>query len=253
MRVCVNWPLSDSSPLVTSTLDDYASSMRRVLVTGGASGIGAGTAAHLSSLGWAVTRADMSADNDIVQLDVTKESDWQAVFAACGPFTALVNCAGVRTRSPLVELSLEEWERVIRINLTGSFLAIKFFAQSCLANNSTGVVINIASVNAFGAVAGQPHYVASKAGVAMLTKAAALELAEHGIRVNAIAPGPINTPMLAERLNEPGGREWLEDKVPMGRLGEPADCARGIAFLLSDESSYITGVTLPIDGGWLTR
>jgi NAD(P)-dependent dehydrogenase (short-subunit alcohol dehydrogenase family) len=136
----------------------------------------------------------MSADNDIVQLDVTKESDWQAVFAAHGPFTALVNCAGVRTRSPLVDLSLEEWERVIRINLTGSFLAIKYFA-----------------------------------------------------------PGPINTPMLAERLNEPGGREWLEDKVPMGRLGEPADCARGIAFLLSDESSYITGVTLPIDGGWLTR
>ena len=84
-------------------------------------------------------------------------------------------------------------------------------------------------------------------------RAAALELAEHGIRVNAIAPGPINTPMLAERLNEPGGREWLEDKVPMGRLGEPEDCARGIAFLLSDESSYITGVTLPIDGGWLTR
>jgi hypothetical protein len=103
------------------------------------------------------------------------------------------------------------------------------------------------------AVPGQPHYVASKAGVAMLTKAAALELATQRIRVNAIAPGPIVTPMLAERLNEPGGREWLEEKVPMGRLGEVEDCARGIAFLLSDEASYITGVTLPIDGGWLTR
>jgi len=227
--------------------------VRHVLVTGGASGIGAGTADHLSNLGWAVTRADITADNDIVQLDVTKESDWHDVFANHGPFTALVNCAGVRTRSALVDLSLEEWERVIRINLTGSFLAIKHFARSCQVNNNTGVVVNIASVNAFGAVPGQPHYVASKAGVAMLTKAAALELAAHGIRVNAIAPGPINTPMLAERLNEPGGREWLEDKVPMGRLGEPADCARGIAFLLSDESSYITGVTLPIDGGWLTR
>lgn len=227
--------------------------MPRVLVTGGGSGIGAGTASLLADKGWSVVRADLRASKDVVALDVANESDWERVLSDHGPFDALVNCAGVRTRHAITELALDEWDRVVRINLTGSFLAVKHFARHCLADGRAGSVVNIASVNSFGAVPGQPHYVASKAGVAMLTKAAALELATKKIRVNAIAPGPIVTPMLAERLNEPGGREWLEEKVPMGRLGEVEDCARGIAFLLSDEASYITGVTLPIDGGWLTR
>jgi len=227
--------------------------MRHVLLTGAASGIGAGSANHLEICGWQVTRADLTASGGIVQLDVAREADWQRVLQEHGPFDAIVNCAGVRTRVSITDLSLEEWERVVRINLTGSFLAIKHFARECRQRRARGSIVNIASVNSFGAVPGQPHYVASKAGVAMLTKAAALELAADGIRVNAIAPGPIITPMLAERLLEPGGREWLEKQVPMGRLGEPIDCARGIAFLLSDDASYITGVTLPIDGGWLTR
>jgi NAD(P)-dependent dehydrogenase (short-subunit alcohol dehydrogenase family) len=227
--------------------------MRHVLITGAASGIGFGTAEHLELGGWRVTRTDLAASSGITSLDVTREADWQRILVERGPFDAVVNCAGVRTRSAITELSLDEWNRVLHINLTGSFLAIKHFARECRKRAAAGSLVNIASVNSFSAVPSQPHYVASKAAVAMLTKAAALELAPERIRVNAIAPGPIVTPMLAERLIEPGGREWLEEKVPIGRLGEPLDCARGIAFLLSEESSYITGVTLPIDGGWLTR
>lgn len=227
--------------------------MARVLVTGAASGIGAGVAQHLAAEGWQVVRSDHAPAAGVLPHDVTNEHDWSTVFAEHGPFAALVNSAGVRTRHALVDLPLAEWERVVRINLTGTFLGIREFARSCIAHTTPGAVVVLASVNAFSAVAKQPHYVASKAGVAMLVKAAALELAEHKIRINAIAPGPIDTPMLAERLATTEGRQWLEAKVPMGRIGTVHDCSSAVAFLLSDHASYITGATLPIDGGWLTQ
>lgn len=225
----------------------------RVLVTGGASGIGAAVATALESEGHEAVRADLRASGEVQQLDVGDPGRWSAIIDANGTLNGLVNCAGVRIRRALVDLDVDEWNTVMRVNLTGTFLGVQALARSWIAKGTPGAVVNIGSTTSFSAVAGQPHYCASKAGVAMFTKAAALELAEHNIRVNAVAPGPIVTPMLQTRLDEPGQREWLTSQVPLGRLGQPVDVVAAILFLLSDAASFITGVTLPVDGGWLTR
>jgi NAD(P)-dependent dehydrogenase (short-subunit alcohol dehydrogenase family) len=227
--------------------------MRRVLVTGAASGIGAAAAAELERHGHDVVGADLRGRTGVVELDVGDADGWAAVAKGHGSFDGLVNCAGVRLRTALVDLELDEWDHVLRVNLTGTFLGIQALARSWIAAGKAGAVVNVGSTTSFSAVAGQPHYCASKAGVAMLTKAAALELAQYGIRVNAVAPGPIVTPMLQTRLDEPGQEEWLTAQVPLGRLGHTSDVAAAMLFLLSDEASFITGVTLPVDGGWLTR
>lgn len=227
--------------------------MRRILVTGGTSGIGAAVAATLELEGHSVVRADLRGSENVQQLDVGDPGEWSAIVAANEPLDSLVNCAGVRIRTALVDLDLEEWNSVMRVNLTGTFLGVQALARSWIAANSPGAIVNIGSTTSFSAVPGQPHYCASKAGVAMFTKAAALELAEYKIRVNAVAPGPIVTPMLQARLDEPGQQEWLTSQVPLGRLGQTGDVSAAISFLLSDAASFITGVTLPVDGGWLTR
>ena len=229
------------------------STKRRLLVTGAASGIGAAVADRLEGEGHTVVRADLRATDQVQPLDVTRPDQWAAIVDQNGPFHGLVNCAGVRIRTALVDLELAEWDQVIRVNLTGTFLGVQALARRWISDGTEGAVVNIGSTTSFSAVPGQPHYCASKAGVAMLTKAAALELAEHGIRVNAIAPGPIVTPMLQTRLDEPGQEQWLTSQVPLGRLGQTRDVASAISFLLSDAASFITGVTLPVDGGWLTR
>ncbi|MGW1092967.1 SDR family NAD(P)-dependent oxidoreductase [Streptomyces sp. NPDC002596] len=225
--------------------------MPRVLVTGAASGIGAGTAGLLARNGWEVVKADIAGGDDIVKLDVSDPESWIDVVRHAGPLDALVNCAGIRTRVGLLDLTLEIWEQTLRVNLSGCFLGIQTFARSLIDAKRQGAIVNVASVNAFHPIKGQPHYLASKAAVAMLTKGAALELAEHRIRVNAIAPGAIETPMLADRLAQPGQRDWLLGKIPWDRLGQPEDIAAGIAYLLSDAADYVTGVVLPIDGGQL--
>ncbi|WP_028266087.1 SDR family NAD(P)-dependent oxidoreductase [Arthrobacter sp. MA-N2] len=225
--------------------------MARVLVTGGASGIGAGTADLLSSEGWDVVRADVAPRDGVIELDISSHDTWLRVMDEIGPLDALVNCAGIRKRAELLDLTPEGWDETVRVNLTGTFFGIQTFAKSLIADNRQGAVVNIASVNAVAPVKGQPHYVASKGGVAMLTKAAALELAQHRIRVNAIAPGSIDTPMQQARLDEPGRRESQLAHIPLGRLGRPADIAHGVSYLLSPRADYITGVILPIDGGYL--
>ncbi|MBI5090042.1 MAG: SDR family oxidoreductase [Actinobacteria bacterium] len=225
----------------------------RVLVTGAASGIGAAIAASLSSAGHEVIGVDRTAGDGILAADVGDAARWDEVVDGAGPVDALVNCAGVRLRTPLTELGLDEWNDVLRINLTGSFLGIQAVSRRWIAAGTAGSVLNIASTTSFGAVSGQVHYCVSKAGVAMLTKAAALELAPHGIRVNAIAPGPIVTPMLQTRLDEPGQAEWLTGQVPLGRLGSTDDVAGAARYLLGADAGFVTGVVLPVDGGWLTR
>lgn len=225
--------------------------MRKVLVTGGASGIGAATCGVLTERGWDAIPADVVAGKGIIPLDVTDESAWDRALRDVGDIHGLVNCAGVRSRFSINEMSLEEWERVLRINLTGPFLGLRAAFRHWSKHDAGGAIVNVASINALVAVPGQAHYVASKAGLAMLTKAAALEGAGAGIRVNAVAPGPVITPMIRERLAEPGQQEWLEARVPLGRLAEPREIAETIAFLLSDCASYITGAVIPVDGGWL--
>lgn len=222
--------------------------MGRVLVTGAASGIGAACSALLQVQGWEVVRADVQAAAEVQPLDVTDEAAWDHLLDAVWPLDALVLSAGIRTRSMIVDTPLDVWRRHLEVNLTGTWLGIRGFLQRGPAAGSA--IVTISSVNATLAVPGQAHYVASKGGVAALTRAAALEGAPVGIRVNAVAPGPVDTPMAAERLADPAQVAWLTSRVPLGRVGEATEVAAVVAFLLSPQASYISGETIHIDGGW---
>ena len=223
-----------------------------VIVTGGASGIGAATCDVLRAAGYDVVAADRRSGDGVADLDVTDEQDWSALFDATGAVIGLVNCAGIRTRNMIVDTSLDEFERHLKVNVTGTWLGIRELFRRHRAGTRAAIV-NIASVNAIIAVPGQAHYVASKGGIAALTKAAAIEGAPLGVRVNAIAPGPIRTPMTQERLIDPAQVEWLQGRVPLGRVGEAAEMGQVVEFLLSDAASYVTGTTIYADGGWVAN
>ena len=224
----------------------------RVIVTGGASGIGAATCELLSTKGFEPVAADLSSRSDVTALDVTDERSWADLFEHVGPVRGLVNCAGIRTRSSIVDTELDEFERHLRVNVSGTWLGIRELFRRH-EEGATASVVNIASVNTVIAVPGQAHYVASKGAVTSLTKAAAIEGAPLGVRVNAIAPGPIRTPMTEERLVDPEQVMWLEGRVPLGRVGEPPEMAGVIEFLLSDAASYVTGTVIYADGGWVAN
>ena len=153
-------------------------------------------------------------------------ASWDRVLDDAGPLAGLVNCAGIRTRGDIVNTSVAEFERHLRINVTGTWLGIRGFLRRHEVG-AAGAIVNIASVNAEIAVAGQAHYVASKGAVAALTRAAAIEAAPLGVRVNAVAPGGIRTPMTAERLADPAQVAWFGERVPLGRVGEPGEGRRG--------------------------
>ena len=221
----------------------------KIIVTGGASGIGKAIADSMLGADFQVVSADMNPDNGAFKLDVGDEDSWKRLFDQTGPVDGLVNCAGIRTRSMIVDTTVEEFENHLKVNLTGTGRGMRSLFRSH-KQGTVASIVNIASVNAVIAVPGQAHYVASKGGVASLTKAAAVEGAPLGIRVNAIAPGAIRTPMTAERLVDPEQVAWLEGRVPLGRVGEPEEIAEVAKFLLSEESSYITGTTIFSDGGW---
>lgn len=227
--------------------------MKRVLVTGAASGIGASTAQHLAQTGWEVVGSDVRSGDGLLELDVTDEAAWDRVLDDAGPFDALVACAGIRDRAMLADMTLEQFDRLYRIHVMAGFLGVRGLARRWQASGRTGSAVLISSVNAIVAVPGQAHYVAAKSALAGLTRATAVELAPAGSRVNAIAPGIIRTPMTAERLADPQQAQWLTSRVPMGRPGDPGEIASVAGFLLSDAASYVTGVLLPVDGGWTSN
>ena len=220
-----------------------------VLVTGGASGIGTATCRVLADADWDVVAADVTAADGVIPLDVTDEAAWDRVLDDAGPLAGLVNCAGIRSRGSIVDTELDDFERHLRVNVLGTWLGIRGFLRRHRAGTQ-GAIVNLSSVNAEIAVPDQAHYVASKGAVSALTRAAAVEAAPLGVRVNAVAPGPVRTPMTAERLGNPEQAAWLDARVPMGRVAEPGEIAEVISFLLSDKASYITGEVLFTDGGW---
>jgi NAD(P)-dependent dehydrogenase (short-subunit alcohol dehydrogenase family) len=224
--------------------------MGRVLVTGAGSGIGAACCDVLERYGWTVVRTDLRADGDVLALDTTDEAAWDDLMRSIGPVDGLVTCAGIRERGMIADTGLDAWERHLRVNLTGTWLAIRAFLRSIAPTGAPGSIVTVASVNATIAVPNQAHYVASKGGIVALTRAAALEGAPLGVRANSIAPGPIRTPMAEERLSDPAQVAWLTGRVPLGRIGEPEEIGEVAEFLLSARASYITGEVLYVDGGW---
>jgi 3-oxoacyl-[acyl-carrier protein] reductase len=218
---------------------------RRVLVIGGGSGIGAAVADAFRAEGSVVVTADLRGAD--LHVDVTDESSVAAMAAAAGPIDVLVNSAGILTQSPLVEMSLAQWQETIDIDLTGVFLACRHVVPG-MVERGWGRVINIASQLALKGGVDLTHYSAAKAGVLGLTKALALEVASAGVLVNAIAPGPVETP-LVEGITE----DWKVAKraeLPLGRFGVPAEVAPTAVLLASDPGGNLyVGQTLGPNSG----
>ena len=242
------------------------------IVTGAASGNGRGIAERFAEEGCSVIVADVDeigAEETaelvralgqqalVVKTDVSHAPDAQRLVDKAvqqfGKVDILINNAGVETLIPFLDLSEDEWDRVVDTNLKGAFLCAKAAARHMVDNKIEGKIVNIASVNSKIALKGQTHYTSSKGGLIMLTKSMALDLAPNGIRVNAIGPGVIETKMTTQSLADPERRAMLLGKVPLGRVGQPRDIANAALFLVSDEAGYITGTSLYVDGGWLIQ
>jgi NAD(P)-dependent dehydrogenase (short-subunit alcohol dehydrogenase family) len=168
-----------------------------------------------------------------------------------GGISVLVNNAGIAMPKPFFETSVEDFRKVIDINLVGVFLAIQRAAKSMIANKIEGAIVNMSSINAVVAIPAIASYCASKGGVMQLTKAASLALAPHGIRVNAVGPGSIDTEMMAGVNANPEAMKMVMSRTPLQRIGSPREIGDVVAFLASPKASYITGETIYVDGGRL--
>ena len=192
-----------------------------------------------------------------VRLDVTSEADWTAAISATverfGKLDVLVNNAGVSAHSMLEDTSVEQWDRVMDINSKGVFLGTRAAIPE-MRKAGGGSIVNISSqLGIVGAEYSSPQYQASKGAVRLLTKSAAIQYAEDGIRVNSVHPGPVVTAMSEARRADPVEYPLSLSRIPMGRYAEPDEIAYGVLYLASDELSYLTGSELVIDGGWTAQ
>lgn len=246
---------------------------RVAIVTGSRRGIGRAIALALAGEGASVVVSDVSQDDCekvvgeikamgrrglAIKCDVTSSAQVEEMVkrtvAVFGRLDILVNNAGIVTYKPFLELSEEDWDKVLNVNLKGQFLCAQAAARE-MAKGRWGRIINISSIASGGCGIAFPqvaHYTVSKGGVMALTKALALELAPIGINVNAICPGVIDTDM-TKGIRESGQLEQLLSRIPKGRIGQPEDIASIAVFLASKEADYITGAAIVIDGGWLTN
>lgn len=254
----------------------FEHSGRVAFVTGAGSGIGRATAVRLASEGAAVAVVDVNADaaaetartirdaggpSEAFTADVRERSQVRAArdgtIRAFGAIHYLVNNAGLVRMSSLDDLTEEEWDLVVDTNLKGMYIVTQEVARA-IAEAGGGAIVNLSTIESEVVVSSrgfaQVHYNASKGGVRMLTKALAVELSRKGIRVNAVAPGAIATGFIpGADIRSAEAWELMKPRLLVPRVGEPEDVAAAISFLLSDDASYITGVQLPVDGGWLTR
>ena len=175
------------------------------------------------------------------------------VVSALGGIDILVNNAGIIRRADLLDHSEQDWDDVIDVNLKAAFLLSQAVARHMVETKRAGRIINVASMLSFQGGIRVPAYTASKHGIAGLTKAMANELAPHGITVNAIAPGYMETDNTEALRNDPDRNAQISARIPMGRWGTPDDLATSVLFLAAPGSSYVTGITVPVDGGWLVR
>jgi NAD(P)-dependent dehydrogenase (short-subunit alcohol dehydrogenase family) len=248
---------------------------RVALITGAASGIGLATAQRFLAEGARVAAADLNGDGLQAEFsgrdgaitvagDVSEPADAARMAAAAvesfGAIDILVNCAGIARYTNFLELPLEEWQLVQDVNSTGTFLMAQAVARHMVAQslpNHSRAIVNIASVEAHVVLASsghpQVHYNASKGAVHMTTRALAIELAPHGIRVNSICPGLTETPLAVYALATPERRASISKQVPLGRVAQPGEIAAAALFLASEDASYITGEALVVDGGFMVQ
>lgn len=243
------------------------------VVTGGSRGIGEAIAIRLAQEGARVLVTGQNKEHldavlaklkvicpdcAVMMGDVSKEEDVERLvdyaYEMFGEVDILVNNAGLYPVTPLSELTTTEWEKVINTNLTGTFMCSRNFAMAMIRNNTKGRMVNISSTSSHIARPGVAHYASSKAGINMLTKVLAVELAPHDITVNAICPGVIETETVRlQAQKSPESQAEMEaklQKIPLARLGKPEEIAAATLFLISGEAGYITGATLFVDGGF---
>ena len=237
-----------------------------IAVTGGASGIGLAAARRVAR-DYPVLLVDRNAGSleaaraeladgprpvRTATVDVTDDAQVAVAFNSLpdGDYLrGLVNCAGIFDHHPAAEMPLDAWRRVLEVNLTGTFICCQ---QAYRRMRAGSAIVNISSIGGKAGLRGRSNYAASKAGVAMLTRCLAVEWAADGIRVVTVTPGQILTPMVQRAIDQGlQSHETVARRVPLARFGAPGEVANVIAFLLSDDASYVTGVDVPIDGGWL--
>ena len=249
---------------------------RRAIITGASSGIGKASALRLAREGASIcvtyfsdhekasaddvaaecvknggtksysAQADVGSENDVVRM-VQQAKD------TFGGLDILVNNAGIENQVPTLDMPLKDWDRVLRTNLTGAFLCLRECGK-VMRDGGGGVIVNMSSVHEFIPWPGFAHYCASKGAIKMLMQTAARELAEAktNIRVVNVAPGAIATPINSFVLDDPAARHSVEEEIPIGRFGQPEEIAAAVAWLCSDEASYMTGTTMVVDGGMST-
>src|SRR5918994_1035873 len=228
---------------------------RVVLVTGAASGIGREIAERFAREGARVTGFDRAGEVAI-KGDVRSPADVgravDQVVSADGRIDVLVNSAGVREIGDVYTLAAEEWDNVIAVNLSGTFYCCQAVART-MRDAGRGAIVNISSVGGLIGLARRPAYTAAKHGIIGLTKSLARDLGPAGIRVNAICPGLIRRPLTEPYFVDDAFEDGLRTVVPQGRAGVPADVADAAVFLASDQSAYVNGIALTVDGGWLAE
>lgn len=242
------------------------------VISGGARGMGAAEAKLFASEGCNVIIGDILEEESLktaseirknggkctfLKLDVRKEKDWENLVSYAieeyGKIDILVNNAGLTTDGHVETLSLDEWNRIMDVNVTGVFLGCKHVLPS-MSSAKRGSIINISSQLGFvGAGSSNPAYQASKGAVRILTKNIAVRYASYNVRCNSVHPGPVDTPMTETARSDKEFLASLIDKIPMGRIGRPKEVAWAVLYLASDESSYVTGIELLVDGGWVAQ
>jgi NAD(P)-dependent dehydrogenase (short-subunit alcohol dehydrogenase family) len=221
---------------------------KTAIVTGGARGIGAATVALLRECGARAVSLDLAEG-----CDVTDEAAVKAAFERIGEIDILVNNAGRAARKPATDLSLQEWNQVVELNLTATFTCSRL-AHPYMKRRGGGAIVNLASIMGFsGGIFPNASYQASKGGVVNLTRALSLEWAQDNIRVNAVAPTFVRTDFTLPIFGNPQMLEKVMAHTPLGRLPEVEDIAAAVAYLCSPAARCITGITLPVDSGYLAR
>jgi len=243
---------------------------KTALVTGANTGLGQGMALALGNAGAnialigrtepvetlkALTKIDVKSHSITANLENADDMDdiIAEVISKLGRADILVNNAGIIKRNEAIDFTLKDWDAVMNVNLRTLFFLSQSFARHVISKKQSGKIINIASVLTFQGGIRVPAYTASKSGVGGLTKALANEWAQYGINVNAIAPGYFKTSITAALQADKKRNAEILDRIPSGRWGQPSDLGGAVVFLASKASDYVQGITLPVDGGWLSR